>query len=51
MTFIKKKAASSWSSFKKKTDTGGGEKRFFIGPPSDADIINLELVENGKEIK
>lgn len=51
MIYIQKKAASSWSSFKKKTDTGGGEKRYFLGPPSDQDIINLELVDNGKDIK
>jgi hypothetical protein len=51
MTYIKKNAASSWSSFKNKTDTGGGEKRFFLGPPTDINIINLDLTDNGKEIK
>jgi hypothetical protein len=51
MIYIQKKAASSWSSFKKKTDTGGGEKRYFLGPPTDQDIISLELVDNGKDIK
>lgn len=51
MKYIKKNSASSWSSFKKKTDTGGGEKRFFLGPPNDQDILSLNLIENGKEIK
>jgi 5-methylcytosine-specific restriction protein B len=51
MSYIKKNFASSWSSFKKKTDTGGGEKRFFVGPPNDQEIIGLDLIENGKEIR
>jgi len=51
MKYVQKKAASSWSSFKKKTDTGGGEKRFFLGSPSDKSIIDLQLDVNNKEIK
>jgi hypothetical protein len=51
MKYFKKKAASSWSSFKKKTDTGGGEKRYFLGPPTDQDLIDLDLIDNGKQIK
>jgi len=51
MIYFKKKAASSWSSFKKKTDTGGGEKRYFLGPPTDQDLIDLDLIDNGKQIK
>lgn len=51
MKYIQKKAASSWSSFKKKSDTGGGEKRFFLGPPSDTNIIDLLLDVNNKEVK
>ena len=51
MKHIQKKAASSWSSFKKKTDTGGGEKRYFLGSPSDTSIIDLKLNVNNKEVK
>ena len=51
MKYIKKDCASSWSSFKRKTDKGGGEKRFFLGSPNDQDILSLNLIDNGKEIK
>ena len=47
----KKTAASSWSSFKRKRETGAGEKRFYLGSPSDKSIIENNLNANGREFK
>lgn len=46
-----KKFVSSWSSFKRPNETGGGEKRLHLASPNAIEVVDMELVEDGKKIE
>lgn len=46
-----KNVVSSFSSIKPKSETGVGEMRLHIGAPSDQQLVDMELVEDGNVVR